>query len=106
MLAVKIAGNVISMKPKTKLKRRVAHLLKVLQEFPQDKVPTFSDGNMDVAAFNNLPEIVKAKNLMREASITILGEDVICREWFQDNGFLVAGLVLSFDLKTYDQKYR
>lgn len=94
------------LKPKTKLKRRVAHLLKVLQKFPQDKVPTLADGNMDVAAFNQLPEILEAKKLMQEASLNYLGEDVICREWFQDNGFLVAGLVLYFDLKTYDQKYR
>ena len=108
MLVERIALNVIKMiKPETKLKKKVGRILKVLADFPHEKVPRvagsiteeFPDGSIDIVAFNKIKEIVYAKEMMIAYSKELLGENVIDRDWLGRNGFVVASIVLTFEKK-------
>ena len=85
------------MKPETKLKKHIQKLLVVLQDFPKEKIPMKADkSGMDVEKFNQLPEIMEVKKEMVKKSIDIMGKNIINREYFQDQNFLVAALILRF----------
>ena len=45
-------------------------------------------GNLDVKAFNELSEVKKAVKRLREVGIN--------RKWLFDNGFQIAGMILTF----------
>jgi hypothetical protein len=50
--------------------------------------PVDEKGNLDIEAFNRLPEVQKAINKFKAMGIT--------REWLRKHGFLVAHIVLTF----------
>jgi len=49
--------------------------------------PVNDDGNLDVTAFNKLKETKWVKAKLREEGVD--------RKWLMDNGFLVAGWILT-----------
>ncbi len=51
--------------------------------------PTKKDGSLDTDAFNKLPEVKKATKRLKEAGIN--------RNWLWDNGFMAAGMLLTFE---------
>ena len=50
--------------------------------------PTDAKGNLDVKAFNELPEVKKAVARLREVGVS--------RKWLFKNGFQIAGMILTF----------
>jgi hypothetical protein len=52
--------------------------------------PKDPKGNLDVKAFNELPEVRKAIKRFKQVGIT--------RKWLFKNGFQIAGLVLTFGI--------
>lgn len=50
--------------------------------------PKDEKGNLDVGVFNELPEVRKAVKRLKQVGIT--------RKWLFRNGFMIAGLILTF----------
>ena len=68
---------------KKEVAKAVLNGLAQVAERPKDK-----KGNLDVAAFNELPEVKKAVKRLREVGIN--------RKWLFNNGFQIAGFILTF----------
>jgi hypothetical protein len=50
---------------------------------------------LDIEKLNSHPTVVKAKHDMAEKSIVLLGENIVSRKWLMDEGFIVAGMILT-----------
>lgn len=68
---------------KKKVAQEVLNGLSQIADRPKDQ-----KGNLDVQAFNELPEVEKAIKRLKEVRIS--------RKWLFRNGFQIAGFILTF----------
>jgi len=71
---------------KTEMKQVASEVLNGLSQIADRPIDV--KGNLDVKAFNELSEVKKAVKRLREVGIN--------RKWLFDNGFQIAGMILTF----------